>query len=426
MNRTIAVIGLLAALILVSGPLAAQEEPAAAEGEVIVPVKPYKALEPPAVYRAARSGITADVRFADSFSRRVGVPNGFTQVELNGFTYGIVAAFRTQGDILCLIPATSTDALAAVFGAPTGVPLSPAILDQRMVLNEGQKLVVEGTIFGEISASKAVVADAVIIGHDPRPRAFHALQILWPGAQAPEFITGVGEHELSVPSSVVPDETVSAAIEVLELSTEQLLAELAERAAQREGVPDAQKVYGEYDAGQVYRHAADNNAITVDFTDRINTVIGFRGPARIASVPAARGGVIVDLPIGYAFSTQAGLTCVVPSDQPVLVARAASALPGELVRIRGNVIGRTGAFALVLADYVGFPDQEALTGNETAWVAVLSWPDTYPRVFWHRGNYVLVDLPSPAMPGRFERLQITLGEFRRIEVAGAAPGGVGQ
>ena len=56
---------------------------------------------------------------------------------------------------------------------------------------------------------------------------------------------------------------------------------------------------------------------------------------------------------------------------------------------------------------------------------VLSWPETYPRVLWHRGNYVLVDLPSPAAEGRFERLQITLGKFRRIRVAGVAPGAAG-
>jgi hypothetical protein len=418
MNRTTAVLGLLASALVAALPVAAQgAAPAAAMGEVIVPVKPYKSLDPPAVYQAAISGTTADVRFEDAFSQRVPVPNGFAQVRLNDYTYGVVAAFRTRGNILCMVPATSTEALAALFGAPWGVPLTPAILQQPMVLNDGQKLVVEGTILGEIGASKAVVADAVIIGQDPRPRPFHGLQILWPGADAPEFITEAGEHELTVPSSVVQGQNVQASLDILEMNNRQLLDELAERAAQREGVPDAKKTYGGYEAGTVYRHASDNNSITVDFTDRINNVIGFSVPAAIGTVPAVRGGVLVDLPVGYAFTTRAGLTCVVGADQPVLVARAANGLPGEQIRIRGNVIGRTGAFCLVLADYIGFPEQEALTGDDTAWVAVLSWPGSYPRVFWTGGTYVLVDLPSPQAPGRFERLRVTLGEFRKVQVA---------
>jgi hypothetical protein len=423
MNRTTAVLGLLASAFLASLPLAAQEAAPVAAGEVIVPVKAYKSLDPPAVYRAALYGITADVRFEDAYSRRMPVPNGFAQVQVNDFTYGIVAAFRTRGDILCLVPDTSTEALSALFAVPYGALLTPAVLQQPMVLNDGQKLIVEGTILGEIGANKAVVADAVIVGQDPRPRPFHGLQVLWPGAQAPEFITEAGEHELDVPSSVMEGQSVTADIEILEMTKRQLLAELAERAAQREGVPEARKVYGEYDAGLVYRHATENNSITVDFTDRINRVIGFRVPNAISTVPAARGGVVVDLGVGYAFTTEAGLTCLVGADQPVLTARAATALPGEKVRVRGNVIGRTGAYCLVLADYIGFPEQEALTGEDMVWVAVLSWPGTYPRVFWTGGTYTLVDLPSPHAIGRFERLQVTLGEFRRLELTPPAAAG---
>jgi hypothetical protein len=291
-----------------------------------------------------------------------------------------------------------------------------------MALNDGQKLVVEGTILGEIGASKAVVADAVIVGTDSRPRAFHGLQILWPGAEAPEFITEPGKHQITVPSSVAPGQNITTELEILEMAPSELMAEVARGAAQREGVTDAEKVYGEYEAGTVYRHATENNSITVDFADDINTIIGFDVPRDISTVPAFRSGVIVDVRVGFAFRTQAGLTCVVGADQPVLMARAASALPGERVRIRGNVIGRLGANALVLADYIGFPEQSRAVQDETAWVAVLSWPGTYPRVFWTQGTYTLVDLPSPAAAGRFEQLQVTLGRFRKVRIMGPAAG----
>ena len=36
------------------------------------------------------------------------------------------------------------------------------------------------------------------------------------------------------------------------------------------------------------------------------------------------------------------------------------------------------------------------------------------------GTYLLVDLPCPYVAGRFEQLQITLGEFRNVRIPGAA------
>lgn len=401
------------------GTLAAQEIALrGAVRTVKVPVKQYKTLSPADVYRAAIDNIQADVRFRDGFAGRTGVPNAVRQVTVQGFDYPVAVAFRTEVDLVCLVPAPNEEALRALFAVPEQWPLTAATLDGPMVLNVGQQINIEGTIVGATIGEKYVLVDAILLGAERPPATQRELQLFWPTMPQPEIISAPGMQTLTLPCTYAEGETVDVRVIVRAMQPEALMAELARITAEREGVTAARKAYGQYDPGVVYRHARDGNPLNVDFTDTVNRIIGYSLATDIAAAPALRGGSRVAVTVGYAFRTSNQLTCLVPADMPTLMGRAVSALPGEEVHIRGTIIG--GPRAAVLVDYIGFPAQEA---EGDTWLVNIEWPGLAPRVFWDYGYYELVGLPCQHAPGRFEALRVFLTEVRilKFEMPAEAP-----
>jgi hypothetical protein len=96
--------------------------------------------------------------------------------------------------------------------------------------------------------------------------------------------------------------------------------------------------------------------------------------------------------------------------------RAASALPGEAVRVRGTTLGLLGGNAGVLVDYVGFPAQEAAAADGESWLVTVEWQGAPPKVLWDYGLYEMRDLPCRDTPGQFETLGVLLGEFKLVKV----------
>lgn len=396
-----------------------------------VPVKHYKILSPADVYRAAIERIQADVRFRDAFAARTVVPDVVRQINLGDATYLAVLAFRTEGELLCLVPRASSHALRTLFGLPADWPLNDAVLNRPIVLNPGQQMTIEGTIIGPAVGERCVLVDSVLVGEAARAPAQREVQLLWRTQQEPRVISEPGEHEFVFPCTYVAGETATVKVSIKALRPRELQRELARLAAQTEGLRAEQKTYGQYSAGAVYRHAGQNSLLNVDFSDRAARIIGFSPPrlavpeprlrwaapvpAGIAAAPALRGGVPAVVAIGYAFETANRITCLVPSDSASLMGRATSTLPGEQVHIRGTVTGVQGAYNCVLVDYIGFPEQEEAAGDGDTWWVSVEWPQERPKVLWDYGLYQ-IPLSCQHAAGRFEVVQVLLREFRTIEV----------
>ncbi|MHC5034315.1 MAG: hypothetical protein ACYTFZ_04705, partial [Planctomycetota bacterium] len=365
--------------------------------------------------RAAVDGFQANVRFTDAFAGRTLVADGVSQVTLQGVGYVVVAAFRTRSDLVCLVSGVNGEALRALFGLPADWPLTAAVLNRQMVLNPGQRITVEGTVVGTAVGEKYVLVDSVLFDGAPPGAIRREMQIWWPGAQEPSVITAPGTSTVEFPCTHVEGETESVEVTVRALTPEAVMEEVSRMAAQREGRPTGVKTYGQYSAGDVYRHARDNNRVDVDFADVVTAVFGPNLPTEIAFTSGLRAGMPVRLRVGSVFQTDGRLTCLVPADLPVLLSRAATVLPGEDVRVRGTIVGQQGEFACVLVDYIGFPAQDAATGGDV-WLVRLTWPASVARVFWDYGLYDVVGLPCQHALGRQESLRVLLGDFKLVEI----------
>ncbi len=407
---------------LAFGTVAAQEAPAVAV--IKERAKQYKVLAPADVYRLARDGVLANVRFRDTFGGGTAIPGAVRQVTLANVQYTTAAAFRTQGDIVCLLPfppagmpGPNDDALRMLFGLSDRWPLTAGSLSGPMTLNEGQRLTIEGTIAGTAAGEKYLLVDALILGDGPGPRRVRELQVFWLPRRPPQVLTEPGTHQLTFPCTHVEGQKEQASVRIDAVTPGAVRSELALRTGQREGRFAGAKIYGEYEAGVVYRHANNNNPVNVDFRDLVTLVPGAGLPREVSTAPGFRNGVAGAIPIRLAFTTQAGLTCLVPADMPTLIGRASTLLPGEEVRVRGTITGRAGQFVTVLVDYLGCPAQEEEAGDADVWVVTVTWPGSAPRVFWDYGAYEVVGLPCRHAEGRFETMQVVLGEFTVIEMA---------
>jgi hypothetical protein len=395
-------------------------EAAGATTTIKVPVRRYKTLSPADVYRAAAEGFQADVRFRDAFARGTTMPEPARQIVLGDATYLVAVAFRTEGEMVCLVPRSSPDALRTLFGLPADWPLTDAVLSREMVLNPGQRITIEGTVVGRI-----VGESSVLVGQAVQAPTQREALLYWGRETEPRVISEPGESSIVLPCSYVEGETETLKLTVQALRPDQLQSEVARRIAEVEGLPQERKVYGEYAAGTVYRHAGSNNRLNVEFDDAVGGRLGLPLPAEIVTAPTLRGGVVMQAPIGFAFETRSRVTCLVPGDQASLMGRAVGVLPGESVHVLGTITGVQGARNCVLVDYIGFPDQEQAGEDGRTWWLSFEWPGQGRLVFWDDGLYD-VPLACQHAAGMVERLRIILHEFRTVEVKAPAPAAEGQ
>jgi hypothetical protein len=414
----------------------AEEKAAPTKVLIKVPVRRYKELAPADVYRAALEGVQADVRFRDAFAGRTLVPAALAQFSVGGTAYAAAAAFRTQGDLVCLVPTSSTEALRTLFGVPAEWPLTSAVLNGPMALVNGQQFTVEGRVFGVAGGDKCFAVESLLPAGQLAQPVQEEVRIWWPGQPKASVVSSPGPFEFTFPCTNVAGKGETVKGSVVVLTPDAVRDELAKAAAAREGQPGQSKLYGVFAAGEVYRRAADGVQANVDFTDYVSQAPGFNVDAGLASVPALRQGARVPVRTGFALRTAADLTCLVPADLPALIARAASGLPGEQVRIRGTVVGRVAGRSVVLVDYIGFPAQEQTAAGRQSWEVVLEWPDVPTKTFWDPGLYDVVDLPCRNAAGQFERVVVEIVEFRTVEMtlppgaatpaAAGAPAAAGQ
>jgi len=413
-------------LACAAGPVSFGQE-AQAEPEtttIKVPVRNYKILAPADIYRAATEGLQVAVRFRDAFARSTTVPEGARRIVLRDATYLVAAAFRTEGELVCLVPRSSPDALRTLFGLPADWPLTDAALSREAVLNAGQRITVEGTIVGTIVGQSCVLVDSVQLGHVKRAPVEREVLLFWGGDSEPNVIPKPGEYSLDFPCSHVEGETGTLDLKVTSLRAEGLQEQVTGLVAQLEGLPRERKVYGQYGAATVYRHAGSNNRLHVEFDDVVSGRLALPLPAEIATAPTFRGGVATRVPIGFAFETRSRLTCLVPRDMVSLLGRAAGILPGEKIHVLGTVTGVQGVRNCVLLDYLGFPDQEEAAGDGVTWWLSLEWAGQRPAVFWDDGYYEL-PLPCQHARGQLELLRVLMREFRTVKVPVAAAGAAG-
>ena len=417
--RTARWMAALAVVVLLGGVHVgwAQGAQGAAEAPQVVKVlvKQYKTLSAANVYRAALAGAQANVRFGDAFGSRTVVPDALRRVELEGRAFLPVLAFRTQGDLVCLVARSNMSALRSLLGLPEDWPLSDTALGQALALNRGQRITVEGTVVGEVVGDKYVLADAVWTGEKPEADVQRELHLSWGNSGVTQTVTKPGAQVLQFPCSYKADESESMKVVVTEVDGPTLLAQLARIAAVQEGIRAAVKEYGQYQPEDVYRSAGDEGGVNVDFVDTVATVRRERLPEALSTVPALRAGRPVDLPVSQAFDTGSRITCLVPVTARNLSAQVVSALPGEKVRVRGTTVGRRGAANCVLVDYMGF-----LTGEETepkaTWLVSIDYVRVGTMTFWDYGFYAMPDLPCQHVAGRYEVLRLLLGDFRTVEL----------
>lgn len=414
-------------LACAAGPALLGQEGEAEEATttIKVPVKGYKALAPPDVYRAVTAGFQVDVRFRDAFASSTRMPEAARRIVLGDMAYVVAVAFRTEGELVCLVPRSSPDALRTLFGLPPDWPLTDAVLSREMVLNAGQRITIEGTTVGTIVGQSCVLVDSVLLGHAASAPTEREVLLYWGGQSEPRVISKPGEHSIDLPCSHVDGETATLELAVRSLRPERLQAEVAGLVAGLEGLPQETKAYGQYSAGIVYRHAGSNNRLNVEFDDVVAGRLALPLPAEIAAAPAFRGGAPMRVPIGFAFDTRSRLTCLVPQDTVSLMGRATGILPGERIHVLGTITGVQGARNCVLVDYVGFPDQEEAAGDGATWSLSVQWPGQAPIVFWEDGYYE-VRLPCRHAPGRAELLGVLMREFRTVKVKAPAPAAGGQ
>lgn len=401
------VVGLVLSMAVARGQ---EEEPAVRR--IKVPVKQYKPVTPGNVYRAAMAGTQASVRFRDAFTRAVSVPEGAAQVEVAGRTYNPLLAFRTAGDLICLIPATSPDAVRTVLGVPQGRPVPPAALERGMVLNDGQQITIEGTVVGTLAGAKYVLVDRVLLTPPTQPAGRRELHLLLPGQREPRVMSSPGSQTDEFPCSYVEDATETLTVTVEQKSDQELAADVARLTAQLEGLRSETKSYGQYSPGTVYRHAgATEGRVNVDFTDRVANVFSPPLPEGTSTASTGRRGVPTEVNVAYAFETEGRVTCLVPNTWPTLTEQARRLLPGEQVRVRGTTVGPAGPRNRVLVDMLSFPEE---LDDTNWWVTLQLGEDGAPTILWDEGYYRLTSLPCRHAARRFEPVQVLVSRFRTV------------
>jgi len=402
-------------------PAFAQQEPAPGAEEQPQPqtevtrelVKRYSEMDANAVWRAANSNVLADVRFPDAFKEFP--PNAARReiVRLGPDRFPVALRFNTQADIQCLVDARNVDTLQKVSS-----------------LVPGQQIIVEGTILGNLGGRKSVLVDRVLTGDERRSRIDYELVLRWPGTPVePKLIVKPGRYVVEFPSSYKEDAVESFEVQVERkdrkaFAEEQAreAAEAAQKAAGQPGAPPLvqrppqKKSYRALKADDVYVRARQNDLLDVRFQDQYKGLSAFSG--RTVRTPYR-----TRVPVGFAFDTYIGLTCVVPANDPNLLNTARRIVPGQKVSVDGTVLGQLGAFKVVLVDNVTLPSITGVRDEaDHVWLVTLNWPEQKRQRLYQVGTYVM-DFPSTQEPPRFERLVVELREVRVVEGTGGEPAG---
>jgi hypothetical protein len=404
------------------------DDPETVEETIKVPLKRYKVMDCGDVYRAANQNTQVAVRFQDALKARVQVPRNRRTVRVGENRYGIALALRTQCGLFLLVPTSERKVIEMLLGLPEDWPINERTLREQLVVREGQKLNIEGTVLGNMGGEKIVLVEGIHTEDKPMPGGQREVLVFWPGADEVKSMTRPGSQKFTFDCHYVRDAEATVTVTVRELTRDALLQELALRQARRQvrpGNPADALQYGEYAAEDVFDHARNEDLLLVEFTDVVQRRLR-RLPERLRSVPAVRYGREVDLAVGAAFRTSERLTCVVPARLATPVAQVAGMLPGERVYVRGRVVGEVLGDKVVRVDYLGFPDTEAADPYENVWLATLEWPSKPMRTLqaWDFGRYRATDLPCLHRRGANEAVQMILRQYRErtIEVPAAEAG----
>jgi hypothetical protein len=410
------------ALTLSLSPVAGAEvEPAdkPQEETIKVALKRYKVLAPEYVYKAAADGVQADVYFRDGFAGPAVVPEAMRVVTAGEQRYRVVLAFRTQSRLICLVPSSAEDLLRRLLGLPQDWPLTSAELRRPLVPKEGQQLRVEGTIAGTAVGERYVLVDEVGLGEGRMRGGQREVQLFWQGLPEPCVVSEPGTKRFELPCHHVQDAKANVTVTVRSLSREELINEMAVRAARLEvppGKPAVARTYGQFTPAAAYQHAGGDERLALDFVDAVNRTVEVEED--ISTVTAVRYGREARIRIGAAFRTAAQITCLVPADMGTAVAQVGRMLPGENVRVRGTAAGLVGARKCVVVEYLGFPDQELADFYSRPWMVTVDWPSRRPRTIsiWDFGQYDVPGLPCLHQPGRREAIRIVLRQYHELKV----------
>jgi hypothetical protein len=419
---------LMTAAVAVAFAVAAAAPAGNAPGRLAGPervyLRQYKELTAADVYRAAAAGSTVDVRFRDTFLEAAAPHEAADQTEARGYSYLVLAAFRTQGELLCLVPLSSADALRLLYGTAPGRPLSAAALAGPMAVQPGTELQVDGVLVHQVPGERAVLVDAIRLGGSPPPVGRKEVQVRGAGLAEPLVFEGPGERLIELFCTGVRGKLDPLTVTVEEVDRRQVAARVAELMGRAEG-GTYPKEYGPHAPVTVYRRAGEEAPVNVEFTDAVGDVLPLPVADDLSVVPAVRSGVQVDVPVAAVFETAGRITCLVPLAWPTLCRQAAGLLPGERVLVRGTTVGPIGARNCVLVDYfevvsVGRPPRD------TWWVTVSRGDEWMGISMWDCGSYDLTSVPCANRPGWYERVHVWFGEYLSGAPAAPAPAAVPQ
>jgi hypothetical protein len=404
---------LVAGLMLAVGPLITTVRGAGEVGEAMEPeteeirrmeVKRYLGLSGQVVAEAIVRGVTRDVRFEDTFEEATGrVSSAVRTVRLRGERYRIAAMFRTQNDIVCLIPADQQDTLDKV-GPPNPMRI-------------GQKITIEGTTLGMMRGMRTFLVDRVLTGHEEMSVIEHELILRWPRSRRraePQRIAEAGEYTTEFPCRYEEEKTERIRLVVQRREREAFMEELRrqreaalpEEEGAREEQPEQEKQYSTYEPAAVYKHIMRDNVLHINFNDRV------RGEPpnipRQLTLPNGRR-----LRIGTAFDTYIGITCLVPSSNEELTDLARRVIPGQEVQVWGTTLPSRASYKPMVVDRMELPGTTRPGESEHVWVVQVSLPGEDPKRFYEVGSYAL-DFPCQHMENRTERVVAELREVRVI------------
>ncbi|MFO8008003.1 MAG: hypothetical protein R6V05_09730 [Candidatus Brocadiia bacterium] len=413
--RCAAVLALLVTCAAVPAPAAEQRGPETRT--VKIPVKQYKALTTDGVYRAAVEGIQANVRFRDSFSSEVPLPEAVRQVRVGGRSYQIEIAFRTGSELICLVPSENWFALGTLMDVGPGWAASPAALNRPVALREGQQIIIEGQVAGTEAGAKYVVVDAIHTDDVDSSAVRRDLRIFLPGENQPRVVEQTGTTVLEFPCTWVEGETEKLTVDARELGPDEVAGRVAQLSGALEGLSGMAKSYGRFSPGAVYQHAGDPERVNVDFTDRVAEVMAPPLPQELAAAPAVRRGSPVQVQVAYAFETAGRVTCLVPFTYQTVYLQATQLLPGERVLVRGTTVGPRGANNCVLVDYLDPVAPEGMEEELQPWWVTFRLGDAGPAQFlWDYGYHSFPNLPCQYAAGRSEPVTMWLTRVRTVEV----------
>ncbi len=406
--RCAAMLALLVACAAAPAPAAEQQGPQTRT--VKTPVKQYKALTPDGVYRAATEGIQANVRFRDSFSARVPVPDAMQEVRVGGRAYRVGLAFRTGSELICLVPSQNWLALGTLLG-------TPASLDWPIALRERQQIIIEGQVVGTEAGAKYVLTDAVHTGEAGGDSVRRELHVFLPGESQPRVIEQAGTHVLEFPCSWVEGQTEKLTVDARELGADQVAGRVAQFFGALEGLSGMAKSYGRFSPSGAYQHAGQTERVNVDFTDQVAEVIPAPLPEELSAALAVRQGYPTQVRVAYAFETAGRLTCLVPATFQTVYLQATRLLPGERVRVRGTTVGPRGARNCVLVDFLAPMAPEGMEQEMAAWWVTLQLGESGSlRFVWDYGYYIFQNLPCQYAAGRTEPVTLWVTRVRTTEV----------